>query len=174
MRQQQGSTLIMVLIVLIILLISSLTLVRSTESSTLIAGNIAFKKAASLAAEVGIGEAVTTLGNMTNFEANAVGSYFATAQVLDQNGIPNVVNWGQVPSKQVDKYNVQYIIERLCSGTLPVVDKNLNCVVEPKQTLGSKKLGSPIFKSNKIFYRVTVRVSGPRNTLSFQQAILSQ
>jgi Tfp pilus assembly protein PilX len=46
MRSQSGTSLIIVVILLVILMISALALVRSSETVGAIAGNVAFKQAA--------------------------------------------------------------------------------------------------------------------------------
>jgi hypothetical protein len=40
-------------------------------------------------------------------------------------------------------------------------------------TGGSKKSGSTQTSSTQVYYRITVKVSGPRNTVSFTQAMVA-
>ncbi len=68
--------------------------------------------------------------------------------------------------------NIYYVIERMCvqPGT-PLVD---NCdLMPPKQQPGqTTNKDSAVTLGRVPFYRVTVRVDGPQNTVSFVQAIL--
>lgn len=79
--------------------------------------------------------------------------------------------------------SVSYVIHRLCDTAGPASDASVNCIRS-----GSGGGGSPSEKGTKgvaaygtaalpgtstIYYRVTVRVSGPRNTVSYVQAVLN-
>jgi type IV pilus assembly protein PilX len=69
------------------------------------------------------------------------------------------------------------MIDRLCTGTtLPVTDIQGNCVSDiPVAGGGSKKANAPVFSgTTAVYYRVTIRVLGPRNTTSMVQALLSR
>lgn len=173
-HKQQGSTLFMVLFVLTSLLIVSLALLRSTSTTTLMAGNIAFKQASSVAAGIGINNSIIALQNVINREASVPDVYFATVQPTDQYGLPTTVIWSQVPSQLSDKYKIQQVIERLCVGPTPVADPDQQCSYIENTESSSSKLGSTQFSSKLYYYRVTVMVTGPKNTNSFIQAIVSQ
>ena len=70
---------------------------------------------------------------------------------------------------------VQLVIDRLCQGPAPVTDLEGKCFSNPAIGGGTKKAGGVVFSgATTVYYRVTVRVSGPRNTSSTVQAILSR
>ncbi len=70
---------------------------------------------------------------------------------------------------------VQIVIDRLCQGPGPVTDIQGKCFVDAPLGGGSKKAGGVAFTaSTAVYYRVTARVTGPRNTVSMVQAILSR
>jgi type IV pilus assembly protein PilX len=175
MKKQAGSSLIIVVIALTLLLIISIAYIRSSNVASLVAGNFAFKTAATQAADIGIEQAFNALKSLTSPDTSIANQYYATAQAVDNNGLPSNVNWAQVPSSTFQLYKVQYILERLCTGNLPVANVSTQCALASPPDNGSNKIGTPTYKNTaEIYYRVTVRVTGPKNTLSFIQAILSK
>ena len=172
MHRQRGMSLLMVLVVLGISLVGSLALLRSTEVSALVAGNVSFREAATQATDIGISQGAKALEATTNFDANVANVYFATRQPEDASGLPTSVNWGTVPTSTVGYYQVQHVVERLCQVT-PVVDPAANCMVRDGEAPGSSKAGSLVYKSPaSIYYRITVRVMGPKQTAAFVQALV--
>ncbi len=71
---------------------------------------------------------------------------------------------------------VQFVIDRLCQGPPPVTDLLASCFAEAGVGgSGSQKAGASIFTATPtVYYRLTARVTGPRNTVSMVQAILSR
>jgi type IV pilus assembly protein PilX len=175
MKKQTGSSLIIVVIALTLLLIISVAYIRSSHVTSLVAENFAFKTAATQAADIGVEQALATLQTLTSPDTSIANKYYAIAQPVDSNGLPSTVNWAQVPSSNFQLYRVQYIMERLCSGNLPVANVITQCVLANAPANGSNKIGTPTYKNTgEVYYRATVRVTGPKNTLSFIQAILSK
>lgn len=174
MRRQSGTSLIIVVILLVILMISALALVRSSETVGAIAGNVAFKQAATEAADVGLAAANERLVSTVNPDSAEAGVYFATRQNVDTHGLP-IVNWAEVPVKAVKHFKVQHVIERLCQGPTPVANVVSQCLTTENTQDGSKKVGSPAYTgTTAVFYRVTVRVQGPSNAESYVQSLLSK
>lgn len=75
---------------------------------------------------------------------------------------------------------VSYIIQRMCSGTGSSQSLSNDCTTSPEPAPGTCAGGSSCLagKSNvdgvsQIYYRITVRVIGPRNTQSFVQSIVA-
>jgi len=174
MKRQHGASLIIVVILLVVLMISALALVRSSETVGAVAGNVAFKQAATEAGDVGIAAATGWLAALTNAEAAATGVYYATRQNVDGYGLPTI-DWSPIPETAVNAFKVQYVIERMCQGPTPVANLASQCLTAQGQQSGSKKVGSPAYSGNTpVFYRVTVRVKGPRNSESYVQSLLSK
>ena len=173
-QSQQGAVLIMSVIVLTILLIANASLMRVNEASTMVAGNIAMREIVASTGDVGVDIAVTSLNAVGNKEVGIPNRYFATQQPADANGLPTTIDWNTIPTTAVQNLNVQFVLERLCSGAMPVADFNTQCTVGPALTMVSNKAGSVPLTSEAVYYRATVRVTGPRNSLSFIQAILRQ
>lgn len=187
---QQGVALFIVLIVLVAMSIGGVALMRNIETSTLVSGNLAFKMAALHATDVAVEKAITDFPGIlaASADANYPSScatataapngcrYYATLQGVDTKGVPTAINWNYVQSTSpLDGYAVQYVIDRLCNGPTPVTDLIGKCVSDAPLGGGSQKVGAPKFTgTTKIFYRVTVRVQGPRSTESFAQVIISK
>jgi type IV pilus assembly protein PilX len=181
--RQRGMTLFIALIGLIAMALAGVALIRSVETSNFIAGNFAFRNAAMHASDVGVEAAYTALDTLISgaLDANEPSGctsgcqYYATMQAVNSLGIPSVVNWSTVTGTPVNSdYTVRYVIERLCSGTLPITNLARDCYSGSLRAGGSKKAGSTVFSStSELYFRVTVRVEGPRNTISYVQTVLA-
>ena len=113
--------------------------------------------------------------------------YYARVQPEDPDGAP-FIDWasGTIPVTTVNtSYQVQYVIERLCTAdtsipvALPVpatMDRAADrCHTTTADPGASKKGGGTIQPDMPVavMYRVTTRVTGPRNATSITQTILS-
>ena len=190
--KQRGVVLFISLIALVALTLAGIALMRAIDTGNVIAGNIAFKQGALQASDTGVEAALAALPNIiagsldTNClpcAANTTGVYYATMQPVDAKGVPIPGNlpivWSTVPTVPIttlpSDYSVQYVIDRLCQGPTPVTNVQNNCFAEAPLGGGSKKGNAVVFSSSAaVYYRVTVRVTGPRNTVSMVQSILSK
>lgn len=187
-REQRGVSLVIALIALIAMTLAGLALIRAVDTTNLISGNLAFRQATLHATDVGVETAFATLGDVivpTSQDAPypagcAAGScnYYPTRQPLknptnNPNGELASVDWTLVPSTVVDgSYAVQYVIDRQCDGPAPVTDIAGKCMRSVDVTAGSKKSGAIAFTSaNQVYYRATIRVVGPRDTVRLVQTI---
>jgi hypothetical protein len=171
------------LIVMVVLALAAIALVRAVDTTTTVAGNLAFREASVLPANRAVEEAVAAL-----FELDAIAdggsddagrNYFAALQTgEDPRGVPKVLQRiadYPVGARTVDDGNgntVRWIIERMCTQAGPV--RAATCeLTAPKQILGTTTA-----ETNRIalpglpFYRVSIRVDGPQDTVSFAQATL--
>jgi len=172
MSKQRGVALLIVLVVLAITLVGSLAMLRSGEVSSMVAGNVSFREAATQATDIGIADAAKALDIQANLDANIANTYFATRQPDDAYGIPTTINWASVPVMAVGNYNVQHVIDRLCDVT-PVTDSTGTCMVRDSESAGSNKAGSLAYKNPaSVYYRITVRVIGPKSTAAYVQALV--
>lgn len=181
------------LIVLVTMTLAGLALIRSVDTSNVIAGNLAFRQGAVQASDAGVEAVVAALPGILSAsqDTDIPNKYYATMRKLDTNNkkIPlqnepndpnnQPINWDSAPSAVVkdpigggDLYKAYYVIERMCSVT-PVTDPATQCVADAAKDDGSHKPPGPRIKSPPgVYYRVTLRVSGPRNTVSYVQVIL--
>jgi len=183
--RQNGVALIISLIALVAMTLAGLALMRSVDTTNLISGNLAFRQASLHATDVGVEAALLQLNTIvtTSLDANfpsgcATGAcnYYPIKQTVNNAGIPSAINWTLVPSFTVDSsYAVQYVIDRLCDGPAPVTDVTAKCMNAAGTSVGSKKAGAVSFSSaQQVFYRSTVRVVGPRNTVSIVQTLYAR
>lgn len=85
-------------------------------------------------------------------------------------------NWVNSLPTDAAGNTVSYVIQRLCASTGdPLVAAN--CEGPPVQSssveTSSKGAGVKLKLPGRIYYRVTVRVAGPRNAVAFHQSIVS-
>jgi type IV pilus assembly protein PilX len=120
--------------------------------------------------------------------------YYSTRQdALDYTGNrteggTDGVNWGgSDPTQTVAAYSVGtvdtsgntvfYLINRLCSLTGTINGPGQTCATVAVSGTGSSQ-NAPDYSSyalavkNQVYYRVTTRVNGPKNTVSYVQAVL--
>ncbi|WP_374581956.1 hypothetical protein [Pseudoduganella sp.] len=195
-RPAQGVVLVVTLIVLVALTLASLALVRSVDTSAMIAGNLAFKQSAAISADGGVEAAIKWVrdNNATLTDDNPSSGYYATRQdKLDLTGGQSPDNpdddldWGDdgqvsmLPKDSVGN-QVSYVVHRMCNkpGKL---DSN-TCSTEESEVEGSSegarlqmenyKPGGWDIVANRGLYRITVRVTGPRFNVAYAQTVISQ
>lgn len=184
-RKQGGVSLVIALIALLAMTLAGFALIRAVDTANVISGNLAFRQATLHVTDVGVETALATLGTIvtTSPDANypsgcASGAcnYYPTKQAVNSAGIPTAIDWTLVPGTTVDSsYAVQYVIDRLCDGPTPVTDINAKCMHTTGLSVGSKKAGAVSFTSaQQVYFRATIRVVGPRNTVSIVQALYAR
>jgi type IV pilus assembly protein PilX len=191
---QRGSVLIFTLIALVAMTLATLALVKSVDSTTLISGNLAFRQAATNSGDVGLEAAVAAMATIQTANiaknpyldpthafnlTNAAVGYYSNA---DPNlSLSAAATWtGGASSAAADgKGNsYQYIIQRMCRypNTVITTDHCLfSGIPEANGEMGeTRPCDGPGCPSAGQLpqYRMTVRVSGPRNTVSYIQAIV--
>jgi type IV pilus assembly protein PilX len=183
---QRGVSLVIALIALVALTLAGLALMRSADTSNVISGNLAFREATVQATDVGVESAITALTTIATTAPDAsypvgcaVGAcnYYPTIQnPVNGAGVPTVIDWTAVPTTTLDSsYAVQYVIDRLCDGPTPVTDVANKCMNLAGTSAGSKKAGAVSFTSaSQVYYRVLVRVAGPRNAVSIVQVTFAR
>jgi len=194
-RRQGGVVLLIALIVLVAMTLAGIGMMRSIDSGTLVAGNIGFREAAVASADTGVEAARTWLVN--NYTAlntdNPAAGYYSTRQdSLDLTGNMTEgghdgVNWGgSDPTQLVTAYTVgtvdtsgttvYYLIHRLCSTTGAIGPPN-TCAYATVSQSGSTQSSVDynqyqLTSAVQAYYRITVRVNGAKNTVSYVQAIV--
>ncbi len=189
-RRQRGAALFIALIALVFMLLGGLALVRSVDTANLIAGNFAFKQATLHASDAGVEAALALIDGTivpgpgsrdAVYPAGCATApptscrYFPTRQDVDAAGIPTAVGgWSALPAATVDGNSYQFVIDRLCQGPLPVTDIQSNCISGKPAGAGSKKIGAAqLSATSEVYYRATIRVTGPRNTGTVVQVLLA-
>jgi type IV pilus assembly protein PilX len=185
-RRERGIVLFIVMVVLIAMMLAGAGLMRSVDTGTVIAGNFAFKQATIQAVDAGIEAAYNAVfarvsGSSTT--TSAAHQYYATLQPVSTDGTPSGVTWGSTPVVDLDATNgnrVQYVVERMCAltpaNTVPTTDTEIvaNCVTEPGDAPPCVRSPcAPWSTAQKVNYRVTLRVLGPRNTTTLAQTVIA-
>lgn len=83
-RREKGMVLLIALIVLVAMTLAGIGLVRSVDTGNMVAGNMAFKQGATLAADAGTERAIDWLnannGGATLYASQVAAGYYATSQ----------------------------------------------------------------------------------------------
>ncbi|MEO5844555.1 MAG: hypothetical protein ABIQ33_06905 [Caldimonas sp.] len=181
-RRQQGVVLIVALIVLIIMTLAGLALLRQMGAGTSIAGNVAFKENATSVADRGTEAANAWL--LANWAITAsdsiVNGYLSTwgtsvdPTTFDWNGQSRTLIDDQVQTGNTTRY----IIHRLCQfANMSAFDPAQRCSDSPVINSGTSRAGGSYpgvlpGAAPQPLYRITTRVDGPRNTISYTQALV--
>ncbi len=185
---QRGVVLFIALIVMVALSLAGIALVRSVDTATAVVGNLAFSQASMLPANMAVEEAVAALFEkdlISDVNTNlASQNYYATRQDNeDSRGVPDTLvtkTKASALAKKLDGGNgneIHYVIERLCAKGIPATPSRAD-LVQYCDMLPPKPAGTTSMETDKIelpripLYRLTVRVDGPQNTVSFMQAML--
>lgn len=187
-RLQEGVVLIIALIILIAMTLGGIALIRSTDLTNIIAGNLAFRQAATHSGDQGIESAFSWLqanpGLLNNDSAsNGYSANGNDAARSPANGTTWEAYWKTLPAARIRTLptdgagnTVSYIIDRLCANAGSPTS-GANCSSSPVGSPGggqSEEGGEkPINTPSGIYYRITVRIAGPRNTTSFVQAMVT-
>jgi len=187
---QRGVVLMIALIVLVAMTLAGIALVRSVDTSNIIAGNLAFQQAATHSGDTGTETAVTWLqanNAGVTLQANIFGSGYAAARTDPAAGQSWDAFWSNVlvPAGQVVTLapdpttgnTVSYTIQRLCNAIGDPAVPGVDCAVSQTATVttGSSKGAGVIALqySAQVYYRITSRIVGPRNTVSYIQTIVA-
>lgn len=182
-RREGGAVLLITLILLTLLMLSAVALIRSSETSLTMAGNIAFKRDLTNQGERAMTKAIAA------FKAGALNSastrtsdllssnYFATAQASDSHGLPIMLikdsaftGTASDITDSASGVTIRYMIDRLCTSPGAF---NLNTCVSLRSMPnkgGDVTRPDPISAEYRPVYRISVRVTGPRNTQAYLQS----
>lgn len=195
--KQRGVVLIFALIALLAIMLAAVALIRSVDTSTMIAGNLAFKQAATTSGDAGTEVAMSWLA--TTQAANS-----AKNVLTDANHPFNVTNAAKGYYSNIDALNlfadttwtaitaipavtdssgntVRYVIQRACrNGGVKMQDADCLFSGAIQDTNGQNiplpqdictGSGCPVAGQAPMI-RITSRVKGPKNTLSYVQAFV--
>jgi Tfp pilus assembly protein PilX len=180
-RRQRGVVLFVALIVLIIMTLAGLALLRQMGVGTSIAGNVAFKENATSVADRGTEAArawIIANSAITSNDSVANGYLSSWAGSVD----PTTFDWDHQSLTLVDDQaqtgnTARIIIQRLCAvANMSALDPAQRCSDSLNDSGASKGGGGYPSglsgTSSSPFYRVTTRVDGPRNTVSYTQVLM--
>jgi type IV pilus assembly protein PilX len=180
-RAQGGIVLFISLIVLVAMTLAGVSLMRAVDTGLVVAGNMAFKQSAIMVADRGTQEAVqwlqTNSAGTTLQNTNVSQGYFSSAPTGGEPNWFDAASWAQsvaVNGGAPDASGnvVRYVIHRMCLH--PDAPYDTDCALyfpmSAAASGGSMQVGSPQFIGTpQLYYRVTTRIEGPRDTVSVIQ-----
>ncbi|MFZ2302445.1 MAG: hypothetical protein WAW10_11335 [Gallionella sp.] len=189
--KQGGVTLLITLIILVAMTLTAISLMRSMDTTNIIAGNLAFQQSATRSADTGVEAAILWMQNnistlQNDSFANGYSSSFtnpAAGQSWDNfftvtlAGRTLTVITANPGNTDAVGNTVTYAIERLCryanlSGT--PAGCTATPVVAGGGTGSSEDAGTvQLNASSQQYYRITSRTIGPHNAKSYVQAIVA-
>jgi Tfp pilus assembly protein PilX len=192
-RCQQGAVLFFALIVLLILAIGAVAVLRSVDSSLLSAGNLAFHRDLVNQGEQAVSSVLTefkTNGPPLNGATTAdlpAANYKSTALPTNAQGVPlallddtngpnGFLSVGTAANDIVGATPdviIRYLIDRLCTNTGAA--NSPNCVQSTGlPTGGTANRNTAVAPPSATVYRISVRITGPRNTQTFLQTTFTK
>lgn len=195
---QRGAALLFTLIALVAMTIAALALVRSVDTATLIAGNLAFRQSTTASGDGGVEDAVAALNliretniaknvymddthgfNVTNADAGYYSNLDLALDVRADSTWVDGVSSPEAADSTGNRY--RYVIQRMCRDADQVITRQ-NCLFAEGE---ADKDGMAVPLPSEICegsgcptagqapqYRITVRVTGPKNTVSYIQALV--
>jgi type IV pilus assembly protein PilX len=194
--QQKGLVLLISLIVLVVMTLAAIALVRSMISSNQIANNLALRQGTTAAADLALEKARIWLVDRSlnapnelnadsadnGYRASNANPIGVTEWPINGNTWQDGVAWvwanpeqGNAPllrsaeAKAINKngYKAAYFIQRSCASDGVKTPNRSGCDLQ--------KLSPSEAEANsnyQMIYKITVRIEGPKNTVSFYQSTL--
>lgn len=196
--RQRGLVLFFALIALVAMSLAAMALVRSVDTSTLISGNLAFRQAATTSGDGGVEAAIAAMATIQtantakniymdathafNLDNAAIGYYSNISTTLNLFSSATWVNGvSSTETTDTSGNSYRYIIQRMCRTANQLLTKT-NCLFTGA-TLDSNGKATPLpsqfcngpgcpSSGQAPQYRITVRITGPKNTISYIQAVV--
>jgi Tfp pilus assembly protein PilX len=180
--KQAGVVLFIALIALIVMSLAAVALIRSVDTNTMIAGNLSYKQSALISADSGVETALEWLkGHSALDEDVSEDGYYATsagdAKTLADNSKAKFASGNNITVGIDGSGNtIKFIIQRMCKKTGEA--NTSHCLYGPPGEdenskshcdLSNPCLGEP---TGALLYRITTKVTGPKNTVSYSQAFV--
>ncbi len=180
--KQRGVVMFVALAVLILMTLAGLAMLRQMGGSVSIAGNLAFKQNATSVADAGTeaARAVVMASAFDRSNTNADVGYYSSWPKADVDPASYFIApalTAAAPTFDAGNGNtVSYVIHRLCE--FPNLDANAatqRCSRSGDETTTNKGVGGSGSKNQTFlpYFRITTRVTGPRNTVSYVQVVFN-
>lgn len=202
LAKQKGAVLYMTLMIMVLMAFAGLALLRAVDNGTSVAGNIGYKQAAIISADSAVKNATDylTTGTLTT-DSSGNGFYATSTTALDWTGqitptdSSDDIDWDGTNSSAPTKAKqatfsgtntvdasgnrAYYVIHRLCDKTGSAGAVGTSCATSGSQSTatGSTKTGASygqkaLTTTTQVYYRITVKVLGPKKTASYSQAFV--
>ena len=175
--RERGVVLVISLIVLVAMTLAGIAAWRSIGTGLLIAGNMAFQQGATQSADKGIEAARAWLTDPANLSALAADQPQGYLSTWQSSFNPQTFNWTaqglSTGAPDATGNSVTYVIHRLCNSAGQVNAPGQQCVsILTSGGAMCTEIDKCLSGTIQPYYRVTVRVAGPRNTFSYVQSTM--
>lgn len=186
--RQRGVVLVIALIVLVAMTLVAIGTLRSVDTGNVVAGNLGFKQATlngtDQAVETAYRYLATNLGSVV-LQNDLKPGYASSVPAQEPNWTNAADNvWTDALcmnscTPDANGNTMYYIIHRMCSEANTAYNGGTNqCHMTLPSggatTGGSMLVGAAEFKGNpQLYYRITAKVVGPRNSVSIVQAVIA-
>jgi len=188
--RQRGVMLIIALIVLVAMTMAGIAMMRSVDTATIVAGNIAYKQSTVSAADQGLQTGYWWLSSNASgstLHTNNPGAGYLSSVPTTEPDWMNNGSWANAFALNADNPDaygnrIHYLVHRMCPVPNCAPDAtclgNANtCGTTPDSTLISGEgidKSKPAFwtKPPQIHYRITARAIGPRNSVTVVQTMV--
>ena len=175
-RRQSGVVLFIALIVLVAMTLAGIAIMRSVDTGSLIAGNLAFKQGTLQGGDFGLNAAITYLVQNAytgQLDADRPDQAYFSVATEPPDWTSNAI-WDNSKNAGTDAAGnkVQYVIHRLCDAAGAPSGVNCAKIQKTGGEAGNSQgiWGSAFTAPPLLMYRVTTRVTGPRDTTSIIQS----
>ncbi len=181
-RTQRGYMLMLVLVALVAMMISGVALVRSMDTSQLVAGNLASRNATVNSADAGVQAAVNWIqanANTGALNADAPANGYYSYGQDRPNDWTSSSFWSQCTTCTItDGANntVSWSISRMCSATgIPTASGTYCASLNGSASNGGSYSSDAVnfVGSPKYVYRITIQVVDQRNSSTLSQAFVT-
>jgi len=187
----RGAVLFIALIVLVAMTLAGIAIMRSVDTATLIAGNLAFKQGTVQSSDNGVEQAYQwLLANRPTLSVNNAPQGY-------NSGYANPVwtsaaAWASSVTVGTDAAGntISYQIHRMCNcadttynGVCAATGQSNQCALDnptgtgapppPAQGESFTVGAAGYLQDPRVYYRITVRTQGPRNTVSYVQSMVA-
>jgi len=181
---QRGAVLMVVLVALVAMLVSVIALSRSMDTHHLVAGNLAFRNSTVHSSDAGVQGAVlwlqSTVGTPRLNTTDQVLGYYAVVAEPDWD---DETFWSQcagctVSAADVAGNQVQWVVHRMCStqGNANAAGNSCSLLTAAPTAANGGSFAADATNFSGVaqnYYRISVRVLGPRNTSTLVQTFVS-
>lgn len=182
--KERGLVLIYSLIIMAAMIIAVIALIRSNDTTNNLTTNMILKDSALMSGNNALESAITVLNGLSASDLrtnNVALGYYSTGQTnID---VKTGINWTGsgtgVLAKKLDKDTLgntsAYVIHRMCETAGAIETSGCVTNLQAGGNENSSKGGSgltPLSGAVSVYYRITVKVIGPRNTEGYLQAMV--
>lgn len=181
-HRQAGVVMFIALISLVSLTLAGLALFRTVDTGVQVGGNMAMKNSALRSGDAGVQRAANWLYSTNATTPNTLtvnGTGYSSIGLTDDQISCATASWTACWDTLSNLYGatslgtdssgntVQYVIQRLC-------DISNRCAQSPQMIDDTNQdANQRLLGSGATYYRITVRIDGPRNTMSLIQAMVA-